>query len=81
MKFRVSKTYDIVTSESAANGCTSDNGFIFEDQIYTLRELKDIIKDGYFSRERGCGWFTSPLDVDYRTGEEITEYLHIELIK
>ncbi len=81
IKFKVNRTYSETTPDSASAGDFSDTGFVFEDQIYTLRELIDYIKAEKFEREGKTnwltqGWFTSC----YSTGTEREECLHIELI-
>jgi hypothetical protein len=82
MKFKVSQTYSEVTPESAIDGEFSDTGFVFEDQIYTLRELIGLIKRDGFTRESGSNWLTTGFSTScYRTGTEREENLHIKLIK
>jgi hypothetical protein len=59
MKFKVSVTYSEVTPESASNGDFSETGFVSEDQIYTLRELIDLIKSEGYRREGRTDWMTN----------------------
>ena len=81
MKFLVSQTYSEITPESAEHGDFSDNGYEFEDEIYTLRELIDHIKREGFHREWGCNWFTTGFyTICYREGIEKEQNLHIKLI-
>jgi hypothetical protein len=83
MKFKVSKTYNEVTPESAEHGDFSDTGYVFQDVIYTLSELKQLIKSEGFRREsRGTSWLSCDLGITcYQTHTETEENLHIELVK
>jgi hypothetical protein len=80
--FKVSKTYQCVTPESAEHGDFSDQGYEWQDKDYSLRELLYEIKsqgneyaqlnnDNYADI---YGWnYTS----DYKTGEDTTPCLHV----
>jgi hypothetical protein len=82
----VSKTYEVVTEESAEHGDFAETGFVFEDDRMTLEEvLREIDKDGF------CEWSSSDptiLDclstvdpeVNYSTGEQTYYSLHFENI-
>lgn len=90
MKFLVSKTYAIVTPESASEGDFAETGFEFKDQEYSLSDLKHLIKSEGFFRERNRGgkkscpcstWLESDPEEDHSDGSAITYNLHVELIK
>lgn len=80
MKFEVSRTYAEITPESAEQGDFSETGFVFNKEIYTLREIISEIKREGFYREGSTSWFTTGFHTtDYATGTEREENLHIEL--
>jgi hypothetical protein len=82
LKFKVSRTYQHATPESASEGDYSDTGYVFEDRVYTLSELKAYIRSEGFGREGRTGWMETDWSVvDYSTGTEGSESLHVELIK
>lgn len=82
MRFVVSKTYAEITPESAEHGDFSETGFVFEDEVYTLRELIQLIKSEGFYREGKTNWLTTGFSVScYKTSTEREENLHIKLIK
>ena len=58
MKFKVSKTFQETTPESREHGDISDQGYVFEDEIYTLSELKKLLDDEGYSRSQGTNWFS-----------------------
>lgn len=82
--FKVSKTYDVVTPESAEHGDVDDRGHDFEDEPMSLREaLREIRNIG-----PECGSHVTPhggrvsiygtdSDTDYRTGAETTHAIHV----
>lgn len=72
----VSKTYEIVTEESAANGEAAESGFVFEDGVYTFRELVTMMQDYSESSGGHIPWFTSYPEQNYRTGEWESESIH-----
>ena len=79
--FKVNKTYSETTPESASEGDFSDTGFVFENQIYTLEDLKDEIKRDGYTRHGNTNWFETEFQtVCYRTGTDRSESLHIEMI-
>jgi hypothetical protein len=77
----ISKTYEIVTPESAENGDVEDHGFVTENEPVTFRELVDLMQQ---FPEPSCSpasgdydeWLSDYGDTDYRTGEHRRESLH-----
>lgn len=45
MPIKISKTYEIITPESAEYGDAAERGFIFEDQDYSFHDLVRELKD------------------------------------
>lgn len=76
MHLLISKTFDVVTHESAEDGEAAESGFVYENEPFTFRELVREIESGGFYREGGTRWLTSHAEEDYRTGEVQTEHLH-----
>lgn len=91
LKFLVSKTYSETTPESVEHGDFSDTGFVFCDEVYTLSELKCLIKSEGFSRERNTGgkksspcssWLSTGFETKcYKTGTDIEYNLHAKIIQ
>lgn len=94
MQFTVSKTYEIITPESAEIGDAAERGYEFENQIFTLHELIDEINNSGFTSlsespiiynallkrdGKAHVWLnTTDPERNYRTGEETFYGLHIE---
>jgi len=78
MKFKVSKTYQVITPESAEIGDHADQGFEYENNEFTLRELLKEIENGGFVENSGRWLSTVDPERDYQTGEETFYNLHIE---
>lgn len=78
--FTVSKTYEVVTPESAEYGDVEDSGFIFRKEPMTLREVMRHI-DNMSVIHNQPSW--SGLSIygeavqDYRDGSETSETLHV----
>ena len=76
----ISKTYELVTEESAEQGEAAERGFVFEDQPGGFRELFDTIKaDGFAYPDSSHGiprWLSTEPQQDYRTGAWVTYSLH-----
>jgi hypothetical protein len=75
----ISKTYEIITHESAEHGEAEESGFEYEFEPFTFRDLIRELR--YFplasSSEIGPHtWVSSEPEQDYRTGEYRTEHLH-----
>lgn len=77
---KISKTYEIVTEESAEQGDAAERGFVFKDQPCGFRELIDTIKaDGFAYPDSSHGvprWLSTEPQQDYKTGEWTTCSLH-----
>jgi hypothetical protein len=77
----ISKTYEIVTPESAESGDVQDSGFLTEAESVTFRELVSMMRDFPCpSCSPASGneneWLSSYPETDFRTGEEETQSLH-----
>lgn len=79
----ISKTYQTFTPESLEDGEIADQGFVFEDEPYTFRELLRLIQmEGFnsVSCSPATGepyeWLDTYTDTDYTTGEETIYSLH-----
>lgn len=77
---KISKTYEVITNESAEQGEAAESGFVFEDQPCGFRELLDTIKaDGFAYPDSSHGiprWLSTEPQQDYRTGAWVTYSLH-----
>ena len=79
----ISKTFETYTPESIENGEAEEQGFIFEDEPYTFRELLRLIRREGFTAA-GCSpasgspdeWLSGESEPDYQTGEETIYSLH-----
>ncbi len=77
----VSRTYDIVTPESAESGESADSGFLAESESVSFRELVSLMRDYpnpscYPPRGEAYEWLSSYPSQDYRDCSETTESLH-----
>ena len=78
---KISKTYEIVTHESAEHGEAAEHGFIFESEGYTFRELVQLMRD---YNNPSCSpasggvyeWLSNDAYIDYATGAETIESIH-----
>ena len=81
MIFTVSRTYQETTEESAELGDFSDQGYVYQDCEYDLRELvrelSDCIELSGLPRDTHCCWASTGYDTDYRTGTDRSESVHI----
>lgn len=80
--FIVSKTYEIVTPESAEEGDVEERGFEFENTKMTLAEVLYEVKDlgSHVVQRDGStriSLYGQGESVDYRTGDTTTYALHI----
>ncbi len=75
MPILISKTFDVVTHESAEDGEVAESGFVYENEPFTFRELVREIQSGGFTRNSSA-WLDSYSETDYRTGDVRTEALH-----
>jgi hypothetical protein len=78
---KVSKTFELITAESAADGVSEDSGFEYMDYECSIEEAVDRVEDelGYFDGLHsfptiyGCSE-----DVDYTDGTTTTYALHFD---
>ena len=81
--FNVSRTYDVVTPESAERGDFTESGFVFEKTAMTLKQVFSELRSlGYFENlQDTCNsqsLYSADADIDYRDGSETREALHID---
>jgi len=90
--FLVSKTYEIITPESAENGDAEERGFKYQDEEMTVEDiLREIDYNGFTmlssswienhknSTEQNHTWInTVDPDKNYTTGEDTFYGLHIK---
>ena len=77
----ISRTYQVVTPESAEDGDFAETGFDYEDAPHNFRELIDMLEE-----HRNCScypvtdtpytWFSSSGDIDMYDGSETTYSIH-----
>ena len=77
----ISKTYCTITSESAENGESAEQGYISENAEYSFRDLVDAMQEyNNPSSMPPCGdiyeWLSNNPETDYHNGEETTECIH-----
>ena len=78
----ITKTYQIITEESAENGEFAESGFIFESVEYSFREIVDLLKDNggtmssYPSKGSIYDWLCGNPDIDYITGNQEMTSIH-----
>lgn len=76
----ISKTYEIITEESSEQGESAENGFIFEDSEYTVREIAKEIRGLFPSqfpiKDIAHVWFTDYGSQDCETGNVENTALH-----
>jgi hypothetical protein len=75
----VSKCYEVVTQESAEQGGASDQGFEYEDQSFSFRDLISEMEEYNQTSDYPASpdsWLMSEPTHDYRTGEETIYSLH-----
>jgi hypothetical protein len=75
----ISKTFEVITQESAEQGEIEDSGFEFEFEPFTFRDLVRHLR--YFPHPSSSvigpnTWVSSEPEQDYRTGDYRTEHLH-----
>jgi hypothetical protein len=85
MAMTVSRTYQVITPESAEQGDVAESGFDFQSEPVTFRELIDIIdRDGFrecsYSPVSGSvdEWLTTYPEQDYRDGSYTSYSLHFD---
>lgn len=77
----ISRTFDVVTPESAEDGESAESGFITESEAVTFRELVSLMRDypnpSCYPPSGDSGeWLSSHPETDYRDASETTESLH-----
>lgn len=69
----ISKTYEIISEESAENGDVEESGFEWENQECSISEIVDTIRNLEPSQwpitHPESVWFTEYGDADYETGD------------
>lgn len=86
LTFVMSETYAVWTDSDVQAGETNDQGFEYEEEEYTLEDLKDHIDKGYFCEasetpvtNRGV-WLNSIGDPDPETATQTVKGLHCDRI-
>jgi hypothetical protein len=75
----LSKTYQVSTYESAEDGDYAEQGFEFEREPFSFRELVQALDDYAEPSDSSIGsrtWVSSYPETDYRTGAETIYSLH-----
>lgn len=77
----ISRTFEIVTPESAEDGESADSGFLAESESVTFRELVSLMESHPVpsnSHPEGSQWewLSSYPETNYRDCSETTESLH-----
>ena len=82
VSIEVSKTYQVVTEESAQNGKTSDDGYCFSPMLLRLKDtLNEIDKLGAFDISEHVthiDLYSCDEEMDYRTGEATTYHIRVK---
>ena len=87
--FNVSKTYSIYTKESISEGDQASNGFIYENELMSLRDIIDEVNDiggisdinTLYSDIRSADsidLYQANMDHDIYTGDKQQDCLHID---
>jgi hypothetical protein len=79
----ISRTFDVVTPESAEDGESAESGFLVESESVTFRELVSLMRahpnpSCYPPRGESFEWLSSYPETDYRDASERTESLHFD---
>lgn len=76
----ISKTYEVITEESAENGEAEETGFEWENAECTISEMVDTLQGLEPSQwpitHPESVWFTEYGDADYETGETTNYSFH-----
>ena len=83
--FLVSKTYEVVTPESAEDGDFADNGFVFEDEVMDRSDVvRELRRGGYIhpssSSLQMLRWVSTEEEQDYSDGSYTSYSLHIQAL-
>ncbi len=79
----ISRTFEIVTPESAEFGESDDAGFISQSEPVTFRELVELMRAHPVPSSYPCDgsrwdWLSSYSETNYRDASERTESLHYD---
>lgn len=82
-KFTISKTYDIVTDDSASRGDFAESGYEYKNEKHTLRSVLSEIResgclDNFQDNQTSQSLYCDDYDTDMYTGDETTYALHID---
>jgi len=82
-EYIVSKTYEVVTQESAEEGDFADSGFVFQDEPMDRSDVvRELRREGYISPSAsflgGLRWVSTEPEQDYSDGSYTTYSLHIK---
>ena len=76
----ISRTYAVISPESAEHGDWEESGFLAEREEVTLRELADLLRGGNPSQFPSRGgvneWVSIEGDYDPHTGSETLTMVH-----
>jgi len=77
----ISRTFDVITPESAEDGESAESGFLAESESVTFRELVSLMRahpvaSCYPPSGEAFEWLSSYPETDYRDASERTEALH-----
>ena len=77
----ISRTFEVVTPESAESGDVAESGFLVESESVTFRELVSLMESHpnpscYPARGEAYEWLSSHPSQDFRDCSETTESLH-----
>ena len=79
----ISRTFDVVTPESAEDGESAESGFLVESESVTFRELVSLMRahpvaSCYPARGEAFEWLSTYPETDYRDASERTESIHFD---
>lgn len=75
----LSKTFEVITPESAERGDVDSAGFEFENEPFGFRELMQALEDYDHPSDSHIGprtWVSTAPEINYRTGAETVYSLH-----
>ena len=77
----ISKTYERVSDEGLEKGEVEEQGFVFQDEPYTFRELIDELRlyshaSSYPCRGSRYDWLTTQSYQDFQSGDYTSYSLH-----
>jgi hypothetical protein len=79
----ISRTFEVITPESAEEGESAESGFLSEGEAVTFRELVSLMRDHPIPSSSPCAgsqwdWLSSHSETDYRDCSNRTESLHLD---